>query len=324
MLDFVEKGQVLGRIDEGPLLLELAALQVELKQLEAEIPSTIESERMDKIDREMQLQGQRIDLDSERRRIAERIEQLRLEEAQQQAAALVFRVTFEVQDEKVRRLDELSKDKLLDLRGSMEIFDAKSERDAAKQGMDGAAQVIREIAAQRQELTSQLAASHDVGKAPEVDLEALLKPHRAAIAAHEHQIELLSQRLENLSIVAPVSGTVMTIWARPGQSVPLGAPIATIAAHSSDYIVSYIHQELPLQPTVGMEVDVLPRRQRRENFVSRVERVGPQVELVPEHQRSLHEVNKWEWGLPVWIRVPEEGEFRPGELVDLRFHAQRK
>jgi hypothetical protein len=62
----------------------------------------------------------------------------------------------------------------------------------------------------------------------------------------------------------------------------------------------------------------------RENYVSRVERIGPQIELVPEHQRALHEVNTWEWGLPVWIRVPQEGEFRPGELVDLRFRAQRK
>jgi hypothetical protein len=48
------------------------------------------------------------------------------------------------------------------------------------------------------------------------------------------------------------------------------------------------------------------------------------VELVPEHQRSLHDVNQWEWGLPVWIRVPEGGDFRPGELVDLRFRTRQK
>lgn len=321
LLDFVEKGQVLARIDEGPLLLEISELQVALKTLEAEIPATIEGERMDQIDRELQLQGQRMDLESEQRRIAERIEQLRLEEVEQEAAALVFRVTYEVQNAKALRLEELSRDKLLDLRGSIEAFDAQTSRDEAKQGLDGAQRIIDEIKKQRQELTSKLAGAKAIGDAPKVNLEAYLKPQRDAIEAHRAHIELMSKQLEMLSVLAPVSGTVTTIWARPGQSVPMGAPIATIAAHSTDYIVSYIRQEQPLQPIVGMQVDVQPRRQLREKFLARVERIGPQIELMPEHQRALHDTNQLEWGLPVWISVPEGAKVRPGELVDLRFHA---
>jgi len=38
----------------------------------------------------------------------------------------------------------------------------------------------------------------------------------------------------------------------------------------------------------------------------------------------MHDANQLEWGLPVWISVPEGANLRPGEMVDLRFHAQTK
>lgn len=322
--DYVKKGQILARIDESPLLMEVAALQVELKQMEAELPATIESERMNQIDRELQLDGQRIDLDTERRRIATRIEELRLEEAQQRAAALAYRVTYAVQGAKAAHLEDLSRTKLLDLRGSIEAYDAQSARDEAKQALDGAELVIREIALQRKELTSQLAAMPSIVKAPEMDLEKLLEPQRAAIEAKRKHIEMLEDQVATLSVIAPISGTVTVIYAQPGQSVPLGAPIATIASHSSEYIVTYIRQEQPLQPELGMEVDVRPRRRGRQNLAARVERIGPQVELIPEKQRTLRDTNIFEYGLPVWISVPVDGEFRPGEMVDLYFHAQSR
>jgi multidrug resistance efflux pump len=127
---------------------------------------------------------------------------------------------------------------------------------------------------------------------------------------------------EALEVRAPVSGTISYIWARPGQTVAAGALIATIASPSSDYIVSYIRQENALQPEPGMLVDVRPRRKPLQNFPASVARVGPQVELIPEHQRTMRDVNLLEYGLPVWINVPAEGKLRPGELVDLRFYAR--
>lgn len=442
LLDTVEKGQVVAMIDEGPLLLELAALQVELLQLEAEIPATIESERMAQLDRETaaesdqvrEHQRARIDFDFEKRRLAERLDQLALEEIQQRAQALVFQVTYEVQHAKAIRLDELTKEKMIDLRGSIEAIDAQASRDEAKQGLVGAQQAIQAIAALRDEVKSsaeQLAAFEkkvlDRGETPEIlaeskrlaeqieqlrfdeerqrsqvrafriyqsigkanlgklraipssdsssssqanqgdgvpadsdgldakgyldavqatnriaaereelkrqlaelrpagiigrsNVETLLEPIYATIEAQCKQIELLCQQFDALSVRAPVSGTVTVIWARPGQTVPAGMPIATIAAHSTDYIVSYLRQDVPIQPVEGMQVEVRPRRRPVATYAAQVERVGPQVELIPERQRVLHEVNTLEWGLPVWISVPAGGNLRPGELVDLRFH----
>ena len=48
-----------------------------------------------------------------------------------------------------------------------------------------------------------------------------------------------------------------------------------------------------------------------------VDRVGPQVELVPLHHRRDPAVP--EWGQPVRIVPPQDLPLRPGELVDVTF-----
>jgi hypothetical protein len=48
-----------------------------------------------------------------------------------------------------------------------------------------------------------------------------------------------------------------------------------------------------------------------------VDQVGPQVELVPPHQRRDPTV--LEWGQPVRILPPRDLPLRPGELVDVTF-----
>lgn len=437
----VKKDQVLALIDDGPLLAELAALQVELLDLEASIPETIETERLAELDRLAERSSdlwreygdsrrERVDLASERRRLEERAERLQLEEIQRRAEALVYRVTYEVQNAKANRLAELAGRNLLDLRGTVEAFDAQAARDEAQQGLEGVAQsleaieklrdelaktaaelnayettiqdrggalpeiderdrlldriaeLLREeeliraqarklrietalqraqagyasklgtppkatfslqllevgaerlaliadrgsvksateqIRQERLELTKQLAALGPVGSA---NLDRVLTPIHATLEAKCRQIELMCQQYETLEVRAPVSGTISFIWARPGQTVAAGALVATIAAPNNSFIVSYIRQENPLRPTPGMIVEVCPRRKPLERFPAEVASVGPQVELMPERQRIMHDTNIMEWGLPVWINVPVGAELRPGELVDLRFHAR--
>jgi multidrug resistance efflux pump len=434
----VKQGQVLALIDDGPLLAELAALQVELLELQGQIPATIASERAAELDRnadqatELRRQDsdarrERTDLAAERRRLDERLERLRLEEIQRRAEALVYRVTYEVQSAKAKRLEELSSKNLLDLRGSVEAYDAQAARDEAKQGLDGVTQSLESIQQLRDHLTKtaaeldayertienpveslqalqereRLLARLDqlhhqeellraqsrmarvetalrrahagyasrLGHPPTTDsipletpganaasngegevtsaieairqdrtklleqlralglvgggnLDQQLTPIHAAIDAKCRQIELVCAQYELLEVRAPVTGTIATVWARPGQTVTVGALVATIAAPDSEYIVSYIRQENPLRPEAGMIVEVRPRRKPLESFPASVASVGPQVELIPEHQRMMRDANQLEWGLPVRINVPAEGKLRPGELVDLRFHAR--
>jgi multidrug resistance efflux pump len=102
----------------------------------------------------------------------------------------------------------------------------------------------------------------------------------------------------------------------PGQQVKAGTVLFTIAADEPEYIVSYVRPTQRLHPEVGMTVAIRPRN-GREVAHAAVERVGPQIELIPSHQ--IRDQRIMEWGLPVRIQVPPSLQLRPGELVDLKF-----
>jgi hypothetical protein len=110
---------------------------------------------------------------------------------------------------------------------------------------------------------------------------------------------------------------VAAIYRYPGQHVRVGEPILTIAAIGSQYIVSYVREEQRIRPAVGMEVTVQGRAIPRQSVLSRVERIGPQVEPIPPHQ--LRDPKILEWGLPVRITMPTGLTLHPGELVDVAY-----
>lgn len=72
-----------------------------------------------------------------------------------------------------------------------------------------------------------------------------------------------------------------------------------------------------IRPEVGMPVWIRVRDKDNRLVRCTVERVGPQVEPAPAHQQRDPKVR--EWGQPICIQPPAHAEFRPGELVDVRF-----
>ena len=140
---------------------------------------------------------------------------------------------------------------------------------------------------------------------------------RAAVAAQEARVRQLQVQIEGLAIRAPITGTISAIHGWPGQLVRTGQPIITIAANHGQYIVSYVRQDQRLRPEVGSTVSVYLRGMHSQPVAATVERLGPQVLPIPQHQRRDPSVR--EWGLPVRITLPNGLNVRPGELVDLVF-----
>jgi len=120
-----------------------------------------------------------------------------------------------------------------------------------------------------------------------------------------------------VDLAAPVSGTLVKISCRPGQTVVPGEPIATIAADQGHHIVGYIPEDSDLVAKRGMTVTLLPRAAGAPITASKVEEVGAQIEKIPRHQRTSATMPQW--GVPVRIKMPSESVLRPGSLVDLRF-----
>lgn len=196
----------------------------------------------------------------------------------------------------------------------LQVTDQRLQRDVVQRRIS---ENERSLAEAKEQLDKVVAALQAYPVNRPADMDKLIEPLEAAIAVGQRRVEELQVQLDSLVVRAPLRGTICAIHGWPGQQVRAGDPIFTVAAEESRYIVSYVRQEQRIRPAVGMPVAVRIRGSRTAPIQSLVERVGPQVELVPTHQ--LRDPNLQEWGQPVCIQPPPQLNLRPGELIDVTF-----
>jgi multidrug resistance efflux pump len=304
LFDQVAVGDVIARLDDRPVLAEVSAVRAELERLRKEIEAAAEQYALEQTEREhdhrreayrlaWQIQRHRIDV-LDRRALVEtdRVELLRLEE---RVAALERAVPRGVIPE-------------------LELVEQRLRRDRIRERMSRNRDAVAEAEDQRKDAVERFQEYPGMRTA---DMEKLLGPFEAALGVQEALLEGLSVQIDGLRIRAPISGTLVAIYAWPGQNVRLGDPVVTLAADHGRYIVSYVRQDQRLRPNAGTPVQVRPRLAGARTVSAVVERIGPQVELIPPHQRRDPAI--LEWGLPVRIALPEDLAVKPGELVDVRF-----
>ena len=123
-------------------------------------------------------------------------------------------------------------------------------------------------------------------------------------------------------LTSPISGQVVTLHRRPGDTVVEGQLLFSIAGEQGRYITTYVRSDQRVQPEPGMPVDVRLKSDPSKSYRTAVERVGPQYEQVPPAQ--LRDRKSEEWGLPVIIAVPREAALKPGELVYIGWYAAQR
>lgn len=316
LYDRVEAGTVLAKLDDGPTLALIDTVRKELAQAKGEVAAAEEEFHTTQDDRQFERYR-------EARELAIDIENRRLEIADRKTLLATDLMELERQQQ---RLDVVEKLKAKDTRlmSDLDSLEIRRLRDVAKERITGHQQWI----ASAEPLLKSALARYSRQTAPvKADIERVLGPLRAAIEYQAARVRELEVILPALEIRSPISGyivpttlsnnaPVQPILAMPGQQVKAGTVLFTIAADEPEYIVSYVRPTQRLLPEVGMTVAVRPRHGKQIAHAA-VERVGPQVELVPSHQ--IRDQKVMEWGLPVRIQVPRSLQLRPGELVDLKF-----
>ncbi len=304
LLDAVRANELIARLDDRPLEAKLETFRAELLRLR----KTLDAEQL------------RVALDEASRRsgqlrevaqVAWQVEQHRLSALDRRALLEGDRVVLQRRNARVDFLTPLHQ------RGAVsdvEISDERLLRDEVGKRIQENQKALAEAEKLYQAAMERLRQF----PAPELaEVKRLLGPVEAAIGVQESSIRELQLEREWLEIRAPITGTIVAIHRQPGQSVRAGDPVMTIAAEQGRYIVSYVPQENRLQPEVGMAVEVRSRLPGSRPHEGVVERVGPQVEVIPQHQRRSTQV--LEWGQPVRILLPAGLDARPGELVDILF-----
>ncbi|MFO8029913.1 MAG: hypothetical protein R6U28_08635 [Cyclonatronaceae bacterium] len=156
------------------------------------------------------------------------------------------------------------------------------------------------------------------------DLDAIAErwddqdPLAAALKVHQRTIERIEAEMMPVVLRAPITGQVAEVYKVNGEYVDQGDSIIRIYSSRPDYIVGYVRHPLFVEPEPGMQVLVRKQGRERREAVMEIATVGVQMETV-EQFTSLFPNQPFETtGLPVRVRLNEELNLRPGEVVDMR------
>jgi len=151
-------------------------------------------------------------------------------------------------------------------------------------------------------------------------------PLKAALGVEEDKMKLFQAKLRPLELQAPIDGIVTLLHKRPGEQVLPGDPIVTVTARKPERILGYLPQAFPINPTVGMKVEVATRSPLsfwRIKSIATITGVSPHLETINNLLvRPITPGLSAEQQLPVLGRVvsislPADLKLLPGQPLDI-------
>ena len=143
---------------------------------------------------------------------------------------------------------------------------------------------------------------------------------RTAVTEARARFNDLGRKVNDGTVVAPISGTITAVHRYPNEFVKQGQEIFTITQDTGEHIISYVRPGTGVAPKKDMKVLVRNQNSKRQAY-SIVQEVGSAVQQVPDQQ--LVNTKRPEWGYPVRIAMPDPTRLplRPGEVVVLNFES---
>jgi multidrug resistance efflux pump len=300
LFDEVAQDQVLALMDDTPARAELLAAEVTLRQLR----SDLETARV----RSRQTTEDRI---TERRRFLVNIEEARLSHLdrvvqQERDKVELTRVEVRLRQEEA----------LVDL-GLLDPF----TRDQTRLEAEALATQLREHAKALRESGERIAGTQvrlqeyppDTGDEQD---PALLTALGESILAQERLLAQLGEKLNRLSLRAPVRGTVSRIDCRPGTTVLAGSPVLHVVDPEGTRVVAYVPEGMPPSVKPGATVSVYSAYGAGDAVAARVLNVSSRMEEIPA--QLAYPALATTFGRPVLIGDLPPDAFIPGQAVLVR------
>lgn len=151
-------------------------------------------------------------------------------------------------------------------------------------------------------------------------------PLKAALGVEEEKMRLFQAKMKPLELKAPIDGIVTLLHKRPGEQVLPGDPIITITSRKAERIVGYLPQAFPINPNVGMKVEVATRSPLspwRTRSLATITGVSPHLENITNVLvRPITPGLSMDQQLPVLGRVvsvslPSDLKLLPGQPLDI-------
>lgn len=147
-------------------------------------------------------------------------------------------------------------------------------------------------------------------------------PLKAALGVEEEKMKLFQAKLKPMELQAPIDGIITILHKRPGEQVLPGEAVVTITSRKAERIVGYLPQAFPINPTVGMKVQVSTRTPfslGRSRSIATITGVSPHLESITNVVVRPYSPNL---DVPVLGRVisvslPSDLKLLPGQPLDI-------
>lgn len=314
--DSVEQGDVVARLDDQPIALELAAVNARIEELRKQIDAEIETQRLAVLDRNINLNDTQIRVAAEKLQLEERIEDLQRQMEDHRIVVTFTKIILTLEDDHLKPFQELLKTNKVT---KTEVFEMQIERERVRQQLSQSEAAITKLNEQLQLARGRLANLDFQSPDIQADIGKLTAPLHAAIDTQLAALNQARWKLEALDIKAPISGVVRTIYFTPGQPVLAGEPVVTIASPENRTVIAYLREEQRVDIKEGSRVAVRLRTRPPVEYEGIVKRIGPHEEPVPVHQTPQRDPNILAWGVPIRIELTDSviPAGVPGSLVDV-------
>ena len=248
----------------------------------------------------------------DQQRVAISFDQLRLDWMRHKAQLAAAKVNLQLAESEFQRTSQLFKEQIVAARV---LEQAQANKERFRTEVDELMRLVNAQEARFAAMTPSEAAAPS---------RVSTDPLRAAMAVQEARLRQVEAELSPITLLVPMDGMVSMICRRSGEAVTAGEPIIVISALHSESVVGYLRQPFPVEPRVGMSVEVRTRGLRRAMSPGKILAVGTQLEPIAPALVSPLRTANIELGLPILVSLPPGLKTRPGEIVDLRIDPRPK
>jgi HlyD family secretion protein len=153
------------------------------------------------------------------------------------------------------------------------------------------------------------------------EVKAQIAAAEAEVAAGQAEVRYAKANLEDLTIVAPIAGTILTRAAEPGRVIAAGQTVLTMVDLSKLYLRGFVPEGDVGRVKVGQQAKVLLDSHPDQPIPAEVIRVDPEVMFTPENTYFKDDRVKQVMGIKLGLKgavglakpgMPADGEIQVG------------
>jgi multidrug resistance efflux pump len=301
----VEAGQVVARLDDKEVRLQISEATYELERLRADLLR----EAADRVQQGREASAEHgLDAGVEQRRLVSAVEAAQL-------GALTVRTQLE--EARVRlqgatvELDRLTTLAQQDMVGDTEVVRMRTERDALQKRVTELQGLYEEHRLRVETANQRVREFAPAGIAAQ-PVDTALAPLRWALKAQEANLERIAAEAGRLDLRAPIRGRVTNLAVQAGEWTTSGTALATIVDATPRRILAYVPDAVRSQLAAQRAVRI-HRADASFLGTTSIQSISPTVVPVPERLWSDPRVEEWAYE----VVVAATGLEVPGERVHL-------